>query len=199
MTLKASPILKGARSLSRKVPARTTCCCALTGSRAQVHRHSARLPDARRRARAFQQKNVDARAIWDPYYSAALLQGGVRVLKDGTTLKQTGSFYLASRPYAEKRRVYSGRTGYLYAGRCPDPESASGEHRPAGKTMGLPEPVIASYLSHRPPTTIAPVDAHVAALQQQTADLFYQNRTVPKQVDIRERIWQPAGKEGAKS
>lgn len=38
---------------------------------------------------AFQQKNVDAWAIWDPYYSAALLQGGVRVLKDGTTLKQT--------------------------------------------------------------------------------------------------------------
>lgn len=44
------------------------------------------------RARRFS-KNVDARAIWDPYYSAALLQGGVRVLKDGTTLKQTGSFY----------------------------------------------------------------------------------------------------------
>ncbi len=30
---------------------------------------------------AFQQGNVDAWAIWDPYYSAALLQGGVRVLK----------------------------------------------------------------------------------------------------------------------
>ncbi len=51
---------------------------------------------------AFQQGNVDARAIWDPYYSAALLQGGVRVLKDGTDLNQTGSFYLAARPYAEK-------------------------------------------------------------------------------------------------
>lgn len=62
--------------------------------------------------------------------------------------------------------------------------------------MGLPEPVIATYLDHRPPTTIAPVDAHVAALQQQTADLFYQNRTVPKQVNIRERIWQPAVIEG---
>ena len=55
---------------------------------------------------AFQQKNVDAWAIWDPYYSAALLQGGVRVLKDGTTLKQTGSFYLAARPYAEKNGAF---------------------------------------------------------------------------------------------
>ena len=54
---------------------------------------------------AFQQGNVDAWAIWDPYYSAALLQGGVRVLKDGTDLNQTGSFYLAARPYAEKKRT----------------------------------------------------------------------------------------------
>ncbi len=55
---------------------------------------------------AFQQGNVDAWAIWDPYYSAALLQGGVRVLKDGTDLNQTGSFYLAARPYAEKNGAF---------------------------------------------------------------------------------------------
>lgn len=46
--------------------------------------------------------------------------------------------------------------------------------------MGLPAPVIASYLDHRPPTTIKTVNAEVAALQQQTADLFYENRLVPK-------------------
>ena len=149
---------------------------------------------------AFQQKNVDAWAIWDPYYSAALLQGGVRVLKDGTTLKQTGSFYLASRPYAEKNGAFI--QGVLDTFTQADALTQSQRQASIAllaKTMGLPEPVIASYLSHRPPTTIAPVDAHVAALQQQTADLFYQNRLVPKQVDIRERIWQPAGKEGAKS
>ena len=149
---------------------------------------------------AFQQKNVDARAIWDPYYSAALLQGGVRVLKDGTTLKQTGSFYLAARPYAEKNGAFI--LGVLDTFTRADALTQSQRQESIAllaKTMGLPEPVIASYLNHRPPTTITPVDAHVAALQQQTADLFYQNRPVPKQVTIRERIWQPAGKEGAKS
>ena len=149
---------------------------------------------------AFQQKNVDAWAIWDPYYSAALLQGGVRVLKDGTTLKQTGSFYLAARPYAEKNGAFI--QGVLETFTQADALTQSQRQESItllAKTMGLPEPVIASYLDHRPPTTIAPVDAHVAALQQQTADLFYQNRLVPKQVDIRDRIWQPAGKEGAKS
>lgn len=64
------------------------------------------------------------------------------------------------------------------------------------KTMGLPEPVIASYLDHRPPTRISPVSDAVAALQQQTADLFYDNRLVPKKIDIRQRIWHPTQQEG---
>ncbi len=46
--------------------------------------------------------------------------------------------------------------------------------------MGLPEAVIASYLDHRPPTAISPVSAETAARQQQTADLFYENKLVPK-------------------
>ncbi|HCT5821534.1 TPA: sulfonate ABC transporter substrate-binding protein [Citrobacter sedlakii] len=146
---------------------------------------------------AFQQGNVDAWAIWDPYYSAALLQGGVRVLKDGSDLKQTGSFYLASRPYAEKNGVFI--QGVLDTFSQADALTIS--QRPESitllaKTMGLPEPVIAAYLDHRPPTTISPVSAAVAALQQQTADLFYDNRLVPKKIDIRQRIWQPTQQEG---
>ena len=38
--------------------------------------------------------------------------------------------------------------------------------------------------------------AQLAALQQQTADLFYDNRLVPKKIDIRQRIWQPTQQEG---
>lgn len=141
---------------------------------------------------AFQQGNVDAWAIWDPYYSAALLQGGVRVLKDGSELKQTGSFYLASRPYAEKYGAFI--QGVLDTFSQADALTLS--QRPQSitllaKTMGLPEPVIASYLDHRPPTTITPVSDSTAGLQQQTADLFYDNRLLPKKVDIRTRIWHP--------
>ncbi|MBS0852295.1 sulfonate ABC transporter substrate-binding protein [Enterobacter sp. JGM127] len=149
---------------------------------------------------AFQQHNVDAWAIWDPYYSAALLQGGVRVLKDGETLKQTGSFYLAARPYAEKNGVFIQGVLDTFS----DADALTQSQRQTSiallaKTMGLPEPVIASYLDHRPPTVIKPVDTHTAALQQQTADLFYENRLVPKKIDIRDRIWQPTAHKGAKS
>ncbi len=62
--------------------------------------------------------------------------------------------------------------------------------------MGLPAPVIASYLDHRPPTTIKPVNAEIAALQQQTADLFYVKSSGAEKVDIRQRIWQPTQLEG---
>lgn len=126
---------------------------------------------------AFQQGNVDAWAIWDPYYSAALLQGGVRVLKDGTDLNQTGSFYLAARPYAEKNGAFI--QGVLATFSEADALTRSQREQSIAllaKTMGLPAPVIASYLDHRPPTTIKPVNAEIAALQQQTADLFYENR-----------------------
>ena len=141
---------------------------------------------------AFQQGNVDAWAIWDPYYSAALLQGGVRVLKDGTDLKQTGSFYLAARPYAEKNGAFL--KGVLETFSQADALTLSQRQQSItllAKTMGLPEPVIASYLDHRPPTTIVQVDQQTADRQQETADLFYENRLLPKKVDIRDRIWHP--------
>ena len=146
---------------------------------------------------AFQQGNVDAWAIWDPYYSAALLQGGVRVLKDGTGLNQTGSFYLAARPYAEKNGAFI--QGVLETFSQADALTHSQREQSItllAKTMGLPAPVIASYLGHRPPTTIKPVSAEVAALQQHTADLFYENHLLPKKVDIRQRIWHPTQLEG---
>lgn len=150
---------------------------------------------------AFQQGNVDAWAIWDPYYSAVLLNGGVRVLTDGSELNQTGSFYLASRPYAEKNGPFVQHVLKVFS----DADALTRSQRDESvallaKTMGLPENVIATYFDHRPPTVITPVSAETAAKQQQTADLFYDNHLVPKKVDIRTRIWQPvAAAKGDKS
>ncbi|MHA7846313.1 aliphatic sulfonate ABC transporter substrate-binding protein [Serratia sp. D1N4] len=141
---------------------------------------------------AFQQGNVDAWAIWDPYYSAALLQGGVRVLTDGRQLNQTGSFYLAARPYAEAngpfiQKVLDTLTQADALTRSDRAESVT----LLANAMGLPEPVIASYLDHRPITAIKPLDTKTIAAQQQTADLFFGNRLVPVKVDISQRVWHP--------
>ena len=141
---------------------------------------------------AFQQGDVDAWAIWDPYYSAALLQGNVRVLVDGSKLKQTGSFYLATRSFTEANGNFVQQVLQTFT----QADALTHSQREQSvdllaSAMGLPKPVIASYLDHRPPSTITPVNARTAQLQQQTADLFYANHLMPVKVNIADRIWQP--------
>ncbi|KAB8313239.1 sulfonate ABC transporter substrate-binding protein [Erwinia endophytica] len=139
---------------------------------------------------AFQQGDVDAWAIWDPYYSAALLQGGVRVLTDGSQLHQTGSFYLATRPFTQANGAFI--TQVLQTFSQADALTISDRNNSIALlslAMGLPKPVIASYLDHRPPTTITPVSEKTAKQQQQTADLFYANHLMPVKIDVASRIW----------
>lgn len=141
---------------------------------------------------AFQQGDVDAWAIWDPYYSAALLQGNVRVLTDGSELNQTGSFYLATRHFAEANGPFIEQVLATFS--AADALTRSQRDQSIdllAQAMGLPKPVIASYLDHRPPTAIAPVSDRTARAQQQTADLFYANHLMPVKVTINDRIWHP--------
>ncbi|MDL4913408.1 MAG: sulfonate ABC transporter substrate-binding protein [Enterobacterales bacterium endosymbiont of Blomia tropicalis] len=141
---------------------------------------------------AFQQGDVDAWVIWDPYYSAALLQGNVRVLADGSKLNQTGSFYLATRKFTEAHGDFIQNVLKIFS----DADALTVSQRQQSiellaKAMGLPEPVIASYLDHRPPSTITTVSAKTAAAQQQTADLFYASHLMPVKVSINDRLWHP--------
>ncbi|QHM70504.1 sulfonate ABC transporter substrate-binding protein [Mixta intestinalis] len=142
---------------------------------------------------AFQQGNVDAWAIWDPYYSAALQQGNVRVLTDGSTLNLTGSFYLATRSYAEAHGAFIQSVLDIFSQADALTQSQRPESiRLLAQSMGLPEAVIASYLDHRPPTRITPVGAQTVQAQQHTADLFYQNHLLPVKLDVTRHIWHGA-------
>lgn len=142
---------------------------------------------------AFQQGDVDAWAIWDPYYSAALQQGNVRVLADGSQLNLTGSFYLATRKFAEHNGAFVQQVLDTFS--QADALTLSQRDRSIdllAAAMGLPKPVIASYLDHRPPTRISPVSAQTAAAQQHTADLFYSSHLMPVKLTIADRIWHPS-------
>ncbi|QHM76013.1 Putative aliphatic sulfonates-binding protein [Mixta theicola] len=142
---------------------------------------------------AFQQGNVDAWAIWDPYYSAALQQDNVRVLTDGSALSLTGSFYLASRSYAEAHGAFIQSVLDIFSQADALTQSQRAESiRLLAQSMGLPETVIASYLDHRPPTRITPVSAQTVQAQQRTADLFYQNHLLPVKLDVTRHIWHGA-------
>ncbi|KEA51168.1 hypothetical protein DT73_20410 [Mangrovibacter sp. MFB070] len=139
---------------------------------------------------AFVQGDVDAWAIWDPYYSAALLQGNARVLADGSNISRAGSFYLAAHSFAEQHSPFLRQVLQVLT----QAEALTRTQRARSitllaKNLGLPEKVIASYLDHRPEITITPVDEATLKAQQKTADLFYQNHLIPVPVDVASHIW----------
>ncbi|MFU2316763.1 sulfonate ABC transporter substrate-binding protein [Rahnella sp. PCH160] len=141
---------------------------------------------------AFQQHDVDAWAIWDPYYSAALVQGDVRVLTDGSTLHQTGSFYLAPKKYTEANPQFiSAVLDVLTQANALTKTDRAQSITLLSQSMGLPDKVVASYLDHLPDLPITPVSAETEKRQQQTADLFYESHILPKPVEIKDRIWKP--------
>ncbi|MFO6298930.1 sulfonate ABC transporter substrate-binding protein [Rahnella selenatireducens] len=141
---------------------------------------------------AFQQHDVDAWAIWDPYYSAAQVQGDVRVLTDGSTLHQTGSFYLAPKKYTEANPQFiSAVLDVLTQANALTKTDRAQSITLLSQSMGLPDKVVASYLDHLPDMPITPVSAETEKRQQQTADLFYESHILPKPVEIKDRIWKP--------
>lgn len=150
------------------------------------------LPPANARA-AFEQGSVDAWAIWEPYSSLALSQGNVRVLANGEGLNLSGPVYTARRAYAQDNGAFvHALLDELTAAEGLTRSQRQDSLNVVKKYMGLPDDVIASYLDNRPPSPILPVDDLIIRAQQTTADLFYQNQLLPKQIDVREAVWKEA-------
>ena len=139
---------------------------------------------------AFENGSVDAWAIWDPYYSIALIEGHSRLLANGEGLGLSGPVYTARRGYAQQhpefvQQVLDELTAADDLTRNQRAESIAILTR----SMGLPEAVIASYIDHRPASPSLPISPEIIQAQQATADLFYKNRLIPKPVDIQQAVW----------
>jgi sulfonate transport system substrate-binding protein len=139
---------------------------------------------------AFEQGSVDAWVIWDPFYSLMELEGRARLLADGQGLGLSGPFYLATRRYTEDNPAFIREL----LDQLSQAEALTRSRRAESIAllagfMGLPPEVIARSFEHRPPSPILPVSADIVAAQQRTADLFLENRLLPKAVDIGSAVW----------
>lgn len=140
---------------------------------------------------AFEQGSVDAWAIWDPYASLALLEGHSRLLADGTGLGLSGPIYSARRDYAQQNPEFvHALLDELTAAEAQTRSQRQQSIDILTRSMGLPQAVIERYLDNRPPSPILPVDAKIIAAQQATADLFYQNKLLPKKIRVEDAVWQ---------
>ena len=147
------------------------------------------LPPTDTRA-AFEQGSVDAWAIWEPYSSLALSQSRARVLANGESLGLSGPIYTARRDYAQCNGAFlHALLDELTAAEALTRSQRETSLQVLAKSMGLPEAVIPRYVDNRPPSPIFPVDEKVIEAQQMTADLFYANQLLPKQLEVKSAVW----------
>ena len=143
---------------------------------------------------AFISGNVDAWAIWDPYFASIQHAQPVRILADHQGLLPANSFYEASRSLSQQHPAILGiilaelaRTG-AWATQHPQQVAAM----LAGQ-LGMPENVLLSW-QQRVHYGVTPMTPALVARQQEIADLFFQQRLIPRRVNISDKVWLwPAG------
>ncbi|UVH53594.1 aliphatic sulfonate ABC transporter substrate-binding protein [Pseudomonas sp. CBSPBW29] len=139
---------------------------------------------------AFEQGKVDAWVVWDPYYSAAVVDGSAKVLGDGQGLNPAGSFFIASGPFAKQ---YPQAIAAILKVFAQAQRLSLDQHDESvalmAKTLGLQPAVVESYFKHRSPTPSRPLNATDIATQQGTADAFFANGLIPKKVDVQQVVF----------
>jgi sulfonate transport system substrate-binding protein len=140
---------------------------------------------------AFEQGKLDAWVVWDPYYSAAILDGSARLLSDGQGLDPAGTFYIASGAFVSQH----GATIAAILKAFGAAQQLSFDQREASidsmtKVLGLQRAVVESFFDHRSAAPIHAIDAATLASQQRTADLFFANGLIPKAVQVGQLVYQ---------
>jgi sulfonate transport system substrate-binding protein len=135
---------------------------------------------------AFERGSIDAWVIWDPYYAAAELQLKARPVVDATGLASNVSYYMATRPFAEKspealQAVISSINeieGWIEANQKQYAEELSAQ-------IGLPSEVVARWVT-RDRFGARPIDAPTLTEQQAIADTFTRLKLLPKSLRVRD-------------
>jgi sulfonate transport system substrate-binding protein len=137
---------------------------------------------------AFQSGNVDAWAIWDPFFAAA--QGaGAKVLTDATGLVPNHDFYLSRRDFATANSPALDAVVTAVQ----SIEQWIPQNRPAAATeiaatVGLPAPILLTSFN-RATYGVDKISPAVLADQQKVADTFYKLGLIPSPVNVSTASW----------
>ena len=140
---------------------------------------------------AFQQGNVDAWVIWDPFYAAAQAQKDVRVVKDSKGLAANRDFYLANQSF-----VYP-NFKIIEAIREETQAVATWADANPAEVVKILAPIlnvdasILDVVTRRRSYGFEPIQADMVAEQQEIADSFFELGLIPKQLKVEEVVWKP--------
>ncbi|PHJ66547.1 sulfonate ABC transporter substrate-binding protein [Nostoc linckia z18] len=139
---------------------------------------------------AFEGKNVEAWSIWDPYLAAAEAATGARILTDATGLAPNRGYYLAAKsfvdtkPNAVKTILDEVKKASDWAKN--NPSEVAKLISPA---LGIDVPVL-EIAEKRREYDVLPLTDEVINKQQEVADTFYQIKLIPKEIKVKEIVWQ---------
>ena len=139
---------------------------------------------------AFEQGNVDAWVVWEPYRAAAEKQLGARTLFNAEGLKPSYSFYLARKEFAaEHPELIQAVVAQVDKADQAINADLEGFGKITAKLIGLPEDIAIESVKRRQygASFITP---DVVAEQQKVADAFYELKLIPKHVQVKDIVWQ---------
>jgi sulfonate transport system substrate-binding protein len=141
---------------------------------------------------AFQQGNVDAWVIWDPFYAAAQAQVDVRVVKDSKGLAANRDFYLANKSFAGPN------VKIIEAIREETQAVATWADANPAEVVKILAPIlnvdvsILDVVTRRRSYGFEPIQGDMVAEQQEIADTFFELGLIPKPLKVEEVVWKPA-------
>lgn len=140
---------------------------------------------------AFSSGNVDAWAVWDPFFAIAEAKHNARPLITTDDGLGSNSFYLANKAYVEANPqivaetvATLGKVGEWAAQNRDEFASISAEA--TGIDLAVQKAAIERYKIE-----VRPVSNEVVAQQQAIADTFAELKLIPKAVNVRDIVWLP--------
>ncbi|WP_395345991.1 aliphatic sulfonate ABC transporter substrate-binding protein [Variovorax sp. UC122_21] len=142
---------------------------------------------------AFDGGDIDAWAIWDPYFTIARRRNKTRVIAwQGDVLEDSASFLLANTGFAKAwpAHVKALIDGSAEAGRWARTNPAEVAKSVAAAT-GMPLDVV-TEVNANAGFDVVPLSNAILASQQRTADRLFKLGVLPKSVAVREAVWDNA-------
>ncbi len=138
---------------------------------------------------AFQSGALDAWAIWDPYLTIAQDATKARVLADYTAVGAPWSFYEAQRAFAAANPAL---VSAIVAQLADDGAWANAHVKESVATLapltGLPADTL-TRIQARVRFGAVPVNPTIVASQQKVADVFFEQKIIPKAIDVARQVW----------
>ncbi|MBD2168241.1 sulfonate ABC transporter substrate-binding protein [Calothrix membranacea FACHB-236] len=138
---------------------------------------------------AFEGKNVDAWAIWDPYLALAEKATGARTLTDATGLAPNRGYYLAAKSFVDAHtdtlKIVLDEVKKTSDWAKNNPSEVAKFLSP---TLGIDAAVLEVAEKRRDYGVLTLTD-EVIAKQQEIADAFYKIKLIPKQINVKDIVW----------